>query len=412
MKSSRWILCILMLFLLFPLSQVSSVCSSEGTTEDKLFDFLSSVVGLDLTKYAVVEPYLPTDVEYPSNLSESLESLNFTIDDEFGGLVKKEVLSPQLEINERTINLMGIFYNGHMAFLKIYFYSKQDYVYSESPQNDVLSQAKNILHRYQTFVSQHYGTNASYIVSMQNVLSSVDDLSPAEITAGNVSFQVSKDGDTTRIQWIYTQNDIEMNYKRLAIKFQGNNFVSFTDTWGLYSVSELDKISSEQAVQIALESAQDYEIRIAHEDNKTEIVKVPDLSNAHYVANFYMVPFRYEETNFPIKTDRDPLTLYPYWQIHFYFDESIARIVGIQVGVWGDTGEIVYCSGFGYLGYPEMPNEQNTTIIVSDELPLEEQKQLNTLDQSTLVIAVSTVAVLIIATAASVFRIKSRRQQL
>jgi len=68
----RRILFILMLILMFPLLQVPSAYSSESTAEDKIADFLSSVVGLDLTKYTLVPPSLPPGVEYPSNLSESL----------------------------------------------------------------------------------------------------------------------------------------------------------------------------------------------------------------------------------------------------------------------------------------------------------------------------------------------------
>jgi len=79
---------------------------------------------------------------------------------------------------------------------------------------------------------------------MLNVLSSVSDLSPKEFTEGNITFQVSKNGDKTRINWIYTEGGISMNWKRLSIEFCNNTFESFRDTWGLYSVSGLSKISS------------------------------------------------------------------------------------------------------------------------------------------------------------------------
>ena len=47
---------------------------------------------------------------------------------------------------------------------------------------------------------------------------------------------------------------------------------------------------------------------------------------------------------------RDPLALYPQWQMVFYFNKSIGGAVGIQVGVWGDTKEVAYISEYGYLG--------------------------------------------------------------
>jgi len=303
---------------------------------------------------------------------------------------------------------MSIFYNGHMASLKIN--SQDAYVYSESQPTDILNQTKSIIQKYQTFASQNYATDASYLVPMQNLLSSVDDLSPKEITNGNVNFQVSKDGDNTRIQWIYTEDGVLMKYKRLDIEFRNNTFVSFRDTWGLYSVSGLSVISSEEAVQIALEAAQNCELRIGHEDRETEIVKPPDLSNAPYDVSLTMVPYRYLDYHIPSKMPRDPLTLYPYWQVHFYFNESIAGNTGIQVGVWGDTREIVYCSGFGYLGSSGMPNEQDITGLPLDDQPLDEQKQLNPFNPSTLAVAVSIAVVLIVSISVIALRRKNRHK--
>lgn len=408
--------------------------SSESPANAKLFDFLSNVVGLDLTKYAVVPPSVVPPgfegldpLEFYKKLSEhvstALPSSNFTRDDRFGGLVEEEVPSFDIEYKNNKIHVMSIFYNGHMAFFKIYSYSEGDYVYSESPPTDILSQARTIIQRYQTFASQNYAMDSSYLVPMQNVLNSVDDLSPAEITDGNVNFRVSKDGDNTRIEWIYTEGGVSMKWKRVSIKFRNNTFISFRDTWGLYSVSGLSVISSEEAVQIALEAAQNCEIRIGHEDRETEIVKVPDLSNAPYDVNLYMVPFRFQESDIPSKIARDPLTLYPYWQLHFYFNESIAGNVGVQVGVWGDTGEIIYCSGFGYLGASGPPNEQDITRLLpddplleeqsqlnSDDQPLGEQNQPNTLNPSTLAVAVSLAAVPIILISVIALRRKNRHK--
>jgi len=68
-----------------------------------------------------------------------------------------------------------------------------------------------------------------------------------------------------------------------------------------------------------------------------------------------IVPYRYNEDYIPSTIERDPFTLYPYWAVLFYFNETIAGLEGIQVGVWGDPSEILYCSGFGYL-IPEFPS--------------------------------------------------------
>ncbi len=377
--------------------------SLESTAEDKLSDFLSSVVGLDLTKYASPPPSLPPGYE-DINLTDVTSDLvekgfpNPRYPSEFGGIVEQEILSYELEYSESKIYVMSIFYNGHMVFLDI---SPQgSYIYSKSPPTDNLNQAKSIIQKYQTFASKNYATDASFLVPMQNLLSNVNDLSPTEITDGNINFQISKNGDDTHIQWIYTENGVSMEYKRVGISFHDNILVSFVDTWSIYSVSGLSVISSEEAVQIALEAAQNCELRIGHEDRETEIVKVPDLSNAPYSVNMYMVPFRYQERDIPSKIARDPLTLYPYWQVHFYFNESIAGMQGVQVGVWGDTSEIIYCSGFGFFGAPMTTNE-----------PLGEQNQPNTMNPSTLAIVASLIAVPIISISAIALRRKNWHKQ-
>lgn len=410
MKKLAMMITLLMVVMFLSL-HVPTAYPSESTAEDKLTDFLSDVVGLDLTKYSVVLPSLPPGVEYPSNLSEAQLPQNFTLDDRFGGLVEEEVLSYDFEYNGSRIDTMSIFYNGHMEFFKIYSYSEGDYVYSESPPTDILDHTRSILQRYQTFASQHYATGGSYVASMLNLLSNIDDLSPKTITDGNVTFQVSEDGDKTRIQWIYTQDGVSMTWKRVDIKFSNNNLVTFIDNWGLYSVSGLSEITSEEAVQIALEAAQNCEIRIGHEDGETEIVKTPDLSNAPCTVDFNMVPFRYQEHHIPSNMSRHPLTLYPYWQIHFYFNETIAGNTGIQVGVWGDTGEIIYCSGFGYLGTSGPTNDQDTTEQPNDEQTLDEQEQVSPLTPSTLAVAVAIIAAPIVLTALIVLGCKRWHKQ-
>ena len=345
--------------------------SSESAANAKLFDFLSNVVGLDLTKYSVVPPSnVPpgfeglSPLEFYKKLSEYVSTLppvNVTRVDPFGGLVEEESPSFDFEYNNSTFDAMSIFYNGHMNFLKIRSYDEQDYVYSEAQPTDTLGRAKLILQRYQTFFQRNYGKDASYLAPILDILNNIDELSPTEFAEGNVTFQVTKDGNETRIKWIYTEGDVVMDWKRVDLDFRYGAFESFHDTWGLYSVSGLSEISSEEAFQIALDAAQNYEFRIVYENGTIEAVKVPDLSNAFYQEYFSMVPFRYSEDKFPSRIERDSLTLYPFWQYYFYFNETILGNDGIQVGVWGDTSELVYCSGFGHLGtidptIPEFPS--------------------------------------------------------
>jgi len=49
-------------------------------------------------------------------------------------------------------------------------------------------------------------------------------------------------------------------------------------------------------------------------------------------------------------TVREASTLYPFWSAIFYFSRPVDNVVGVQVGVWGDTGEVAYCYEYGHLG--------------------------------------------------------------
>jgi hypothetical protein len=370
--------------------------SSELTTLDLTTEFLSSVVGIDMTKYTLSPP--PTGYENIKPPNDHFKTATELADIEFH--------APSFDFNstEGTLETMSGFRYGHLTFLNVY--SQDNYVYSESPPTDILNQAKSILQRYQTFVTKVYAKDNSFLVPMQTVLNSLNYLSPTNTTIGNINFQVSKDGDKTRIQWIYTENGVSMSRKRVELEFRKNTFVSFTDSWSLYKVGGLSVISSEEAVAIALEAAQKVELHIGHADGTNETVKVPDLSNAHYDVSFTMIPYRNLSYNIPSKMARDPSTLYPYWQFHFYFNESIAGNIGVQVGVWGDTGEIVYASGYGFLGGSDISNGE----LPSDQA-LDEQEQPNQLDPSTLAVAITLAAVMTISIAAVALRHKNRHKQ-
>jgi hypothetical protein len=313
--------------------------SPELTADDKATEFLSSVVGLDLTKYALTSPTPPPDratYSYPPELC---------------GIVKQETSSFDFEADGNKISTMGIFYNGQMSAFKIYTLSGA-YIYAEPPATDLLNQTKTILQRYQAYAKQVYDTDNSYLEPMQNILNSVSGLSPANITVGNVNFQVSESESRTLIQWIYTENGFSMKYKRLALAFRNNAFESIIDNWRIYSVGAFSVINSDEAYKLALDTAQNCEFRIVNED-VNEVVTLPDLSDAGYQMYFTMLPYRNETSDMPSKIARDPLTLYPYWQFYFYFKGGeIGGYSGIQVGIWGDTKEIIYCSGFGYHDFP------------------------------------------------------------
>jgi hypothetical protein len=407
-------------------ADVPPEASPELTADEKALEFLSSVVGLNVTEYIWDVSKLPPGydaeswAEHLASLAES--NATYTYPPELCGIVKQETSSFDFIADGNTISVMSIFYNGQIKTIKINNLGGE-YVYSEQPAPDILSQARTILQRYQAYAAQVYGTNNSYLEPMQNILNNITQLSPMNITVGNINFQVSESGDTTRIQWIYTENGVIMDRKRVELKFCNNDFLSFRDMWRVYSVGGFSVINSEEAYKIALAAAQNCELRIGYENGTTKIATLPDLSDAFYERYFNMLPYRNETSHLPSKIDRDPLTLYPYWQFYFYFNETIAGNSGVQVGIWGDTKEIIYCSGFGFYGTSDPTSEEDVTTDTSNDeyltplLPEEQtseeqqQEQPALLDPLVLAAAVSLAAVLAISLSVVALRRKNQHKQ-
>jgi hypothetical protein len=323
----------------------------EFTVEDKSIEFLSRVIGLDFTEYALITPTPPPSFDAESwaeiGAKSEAQRRERLYPPEYCGLVKSEWGSFKFEANGSSFSVMSNCLNEQLILLEISDLNG-NYLYSEAPATGLLNQAKAILQRYHTYANQMYTTDNSYLEPMQNILNTVNDLSPTNITTGNINFQVSKDGDRTLIKWIYSEGGVSMKWKRLDLTFNNNAFESMIDNWRIYNVSGPSEINSEEAYKLALDTAQNCEFRIVNE-YRNETVMLPDLSGSVYQMYFTMVPYRNETSLYPSKINRDPLTLYPYWQFYFYFKGgTIGGYSGVQVGIWGDTKEIVYCNGFGF----------------------------------------------------------------
>lgn len=192
------------------------------------------------------------------------------------------------------------------------------------------------------------------------------------------NFKVSKTGDKTRVQWIFTEKDTIMSYKRVDLAFLKNDLYSFRDIWRIYNVGAFSVIDSEEAYKLAIDTAQNMEFRIVN-DEVNQVVPLPDLSKAGYQMYFTMLPYHNETSHMPSKISRSLLKLYPYWQFYFYFTgEEIGGYSGVQVGIWGDTKEIIYCSGFGFLDSSGTASDDEDT-----SLEWRQQEQPNPSEQPT-----------------------------
>jgi hypothetical protein len=207
--------------------------------------------------------------------------------------------------------------------------------------------------------------------SLRN-LNNMSDFTPANATSGNMKLVVSQTG----IGWSYTTDGVDVPNKSIGLSFGSNTFV-FSDTWNLYSIGSPSVISKDEAVTIALNAAQNYNLnlsKVAGSNNTTELK--PDWSKMRSDVALAMIPGQtYNNSlNSALKfvtngnMTRNPLALYPIWQTIFYFSQPIENIAGIQVGVWGDTKEIAYCSTYGFLGNSQAPSSSTAQPSASPQV--------------------------------------------
>jgi hypothetical protein len=325
--------------------------------------FLSDVIGLDLTQYnRTNEGY---GVSYPSK---------------FGGLVKEESPSFTLDYNDYKITVGSVFDNGLPSWIHVHVLNGSLF-YVTPPSTDALVESRNILQRYQVF-AEKYGINAVNVTAALNLLNCVPEepqvygnpanfngisnFTPANATSGDMKLQVSE----TSIGFWYTINGVDVKNKCFGMNFGYDTF-HFWDVWNLYSIGCFSVLSEEKATSMAFEVANAYSLNQTwyqtDENNVTTEVK-PDWSQMRSDVGLLMIPG--QSYSNPLNdallaegagvnsgnTTRNPLALYPFWSMIFFFSEPIGNIAGIQVGLWGDTKEIAYCYEYGYLGSSGQPS--------------------------------------------------------
>ena len=368
--------------------------SSEITMLDFTNDFLSSVIGLDMTAYSLAPP--PSTFQHPNPTISDRYQTNMS------ELASIDFFGPSIDYtsNEGRLHFSVYFQYGQLTRVDIDPNLSNSYIYSQPLPSDLQGQTQAILQRYKEYFNRTRNQDSSFITPMQTILSNHNDLSPTNVTIDNINFQVSKTGDRTRIQWIYTEDGVSMSWKRVEVDFYRNILETFLDSWSYYKVSGLSAISADEATKIAREAAQKVELHIGNVNGTNQTISVSDLLNGRVDVSFGMFPYSGTSKDFPTRIARNGSTLYPCWQFQFSFNKSIVGNEGVQVGVWGDTGEIIYASGYGYLGAPNISNGQlpsDVPISTPNNQPISQtsDQQAQFIFSNTLIIAVAlSVAIL------------------
>jgi len=352
------------------LVQTSKADTANSTAKEKVPEFVSEVVGLDMAKYNITN-----------------EGYGFYYPSEYGGVAKEESMSFNLVSNKGTIftvHVNGIFLNGFICGISVDAPTKGSMFFTDPPTN-ALDESRNILQRYKTF-AEKYGFDTSHIDSALNLLSNatgasyssadfpllnnITGFAPSVTYAGNMKQETTQES----ITWIYTERGVDMPHKCLKIDF-GYKDLRFVDTWNLFTVGCFSVISEDEAIRISWDAAKNYNLTLIGEDGPYN--PKFEWSNRTYVK-LNMIPGQIDNitaedhTVNPGDATRDPLALYPHWFMVFYFDKPVAAgrrsIAGIAVGLWGDTKEIAFTGIASYMGVTR-ENPYTTTEPSSDANP-------------------------------------------
>jgi hypothetical protein len=322
---------ILAAMLMLSFARAQGATTTELPNQSKVLSFLNKVVQLDTSQYTV-DP-VSYALDYPSaygGLAVGDGGLNFTS-------ANSKLFVSYTTINDTLVNCQLTIFGGAPSF-------------TQKPVT-VLDNAKGFLERYQNFA------NATYTQVMPAMLATVDVTKNVTTVSGNVKLAVSNSGNLTTIAWMYTSNGVDFPQKGVTLNFENDVFYSFGDSWNLYKVGN-DKlqISKQQAIDIAMQQAKNYTFQVSQGPN-----------NYTTVSNFTI------DVNFTEATlsagAREPLTLYPIWNVQLYFDKLYYTYYGIQAVIWGDNGQLIFFNPTGMGGALPLNNTPASPSVTSSPSP-------------------------------------------
>jgi hypothetical protein len=160
---------------------------------------------------------------------------------------------------------------------------------------------------------------------MRNMLTPIDDVEAIEKTVGDMKLLISSEGKDVEIKWMKTVSGIDYQAKSVILNFDNGVLEGLTDGWFLFNVGSTEiNISEEEAVELAIEYAQDYSWTV-------DGVEVTDFVVLQDPVSVDLWPHIREE----------PLDLIPYYYVVLRLDKVYPENVnGIGIGLWADTGEV------------------------------------------------------------------------
>ncbi|MCW4010479.1 MAG: hypothetical protein NWF05_07650 [Candidatus Bathyarchaeota archaeon] len=367
MKSTKYKTILFFVIAMFFISltlQTSNGETAQSTVIESFPLFLNDVLGIETSNYELTS-----------------QSYGYRYPSMYGGLVKEESACFSWNSSEGDyIDAMSVFQNGFIRGIIIRLYGPV--AYAQQYFDNSLEKMGDILLRYEAFAKSN-GIPSDSAASALRMLSD-DTLRGSNTTQGNVKMQFTSSIQTPdkKLSWVYTSNGVDAVEKCLSIEFDdidGGVAVIFADTWGLWSVSD-GGLSEAEATRIAWAAAKNCSLNIIKEDDSVTVLKPEWTTETPFTeVGVVMAPGQcYNDSMLNAhnlwsmgNASRDGLTLYPLWKFVFYFDkpQAIGNLHGIQVGVWGDTAEIAYCSGVGIYGEVEETSTSPPSTVPPTALP-------------------------------------------
>jgi len=311
---------ILVAFLVVSFTLIPKAYPKIATAQEKSLTFLEEVVNLDLTKYTVkLDNYADA-----AHLEMSEENVVYTLNKD----------------NESKLHVLCKFRDYTLSSCIIDVLEGSQ-VYAEAKSTDALDLAKDFLQKYQSFAG------ASYLQAMRNILDTVKEEKNTTTATGDVKFTLSIEGiwtdpadepitDTT-FEWTQTVNGVDVPQNALTVSFRDGSLYWFRDDWNLYTIGNRSiNVSKDEAIKMAIDAARDYKLQVYTAEDTLKDIEFK-IAEEHLTAEIVMYP-------------KGTLTLNPLWQIQLYFDKYYASYFGIEVGIWADTEEILYCQATGTSG--------------------------------------------------------------
>ena len=330
------------------------------TDTDKAIAFLTDVIQLDLTQYQPVVKHVgPINTSYLVNMS----------------LIKPSSMEPSYDVQvniqlEPDVHLSPVgtsagfhcimwFSNGTPFYFSISGVRSNTTIHYTHPQpSTALDTSKEMLQRYQTYLAQYCGVDGSYLQPMITMINSVAEPVSTVQVSDNVQMKIDYEtvlrtnATKTNIRWDYVNNGVTVTRKHISLDFPNGTISHFMDTWNLFTVGTWNMISKEEALDMAFSAAKDVTFKFVNSSGQTYEIK-PELSNSAS-ASLSMLP-------------RGNNELYPFWYIEILCAKSYGNVVGVQVGIWADTKEIIYCQELGYLG-SMLPDDSSKATPAFPEL--------------------------------------------